>query len=183
MDQPHTSTLVSGLLYCSRCGEQVDRASRFCHRCGAAVHADAGAATEAPFAPTPPGPQGSTPGGAVAAQLLARLLEPVVVGVALLSLLVSTAWFARELHVTGALSGLLPTPQHRGSSFPAWTNVTVGADGGVYVVDSGEMRVLQFSATGSQSSSIPLDGSGAVIFTQPEAIRSDRQGNIYVSFH
>lgn len=66
-----------------------------------------------------------------------------------------------------------------GLSLP--TDVAVGEDGRIYVVDSGNHRVVAFDRNGKQLIAIGSKGSGQGQFLDPVGIGTDRKGRVYVA--
>jgi DNA-binding beta-propeller fold protein YncE len=65
-------------------------------------------------------------------------------------------------------------------SFNFPTNLTIGADGKVYVVDTGNFRVQIFDADGKYLDSFGTAGTGLGSFARPKGIALDSENNIYV---
>jgi DNA-binding beta-propeller fold protein YncE len=61
------------------------------------------------------------------------------------------------------------------------TNLAIGADGGVYVVETGNFRVQRFTAEGKAVRSYGQIGSAPGSFARPKGIALDRAGRMYVT--
>lgn len=87
---------------------------------------------------------------------------------------------AQELSVVNATPGPeYGTAPGNGLSLP--TDVAVGAEGVVYVVDSGRHRVARYNASGSPLGYFASEGKGEGQLQGPVGIAADNNGNIYVA--
>jgi DNA-binding beta-propeller fold protein YncE len=61
------------------------------------------------------------------------------------------------------------------------TNIEVGADGSVYVSDTGNFRILKFDSRGKLLQQIGSIGRGLGQFVRPKGVAVDREGRVYVA--
>jgi RHS repeat-associated protein len=59
--------------------------------------------------------------------------------------------------------------------------VAVDPSGDVWVADTGDDRIVEFSATGTYLAAYGKEGSGEVQFKEPKGIAIDKYGNVYVA--
>jgi DNA-binding beta-propeller fold protein YncE len=110
--------------------------------------------------------------------------EPIDVAVSGDKLIV-TDIMNHQVHFMDKVSGeILKTIGEKGGApgtFLHPTNIAVGADGSIYVADTNNFRVQQFSADGEFIREAGGMGNRPGKFSRPKGIAVDRDGNIYVT--
>jgi sugar lactone lactonase YvrE len=92
---------------------------------------------------------------------------------------------SHQVHFLDKASGeILKTIGEKGNipgNFFHPTSVAVGADGSIYIVDTTNVRIQQFTADGEFVRMAGGEGNRPGKFTRPKGIAVDREGNMYVT--
>jgi len=90
----------------------------------------------------------------------------------------------QQVHVLNKYSGetlfTFGEPGRRPGQFAHPTNLAIGPDGTVYVSDTTNFRIQQFTADGEYMRHIGKVGTGFGDFARPKGLSVDREGRIYV---
>jgi DNA-binding beta-propeller fold protein YncE len=90
-----------------------------------------------------------------------------------------------QVHFLDKASGeILKTVGEKGNipgTFLHPTNVAVGADGSIYIADTSNFRIQQFTADGEFIRELGGAGNRPGKFSRPKGVAVDREGNMYVT--
>ena len=90
-----------------------------------------------------------------------------------------------QVHFLDKASGeILKTIGEKGNipgTFFHPTNIAVGADGSIYIADTTNVRIQQFTADGEFIREAGGEGNRPGKFTRPKGVAVDREGNIYAT--
>jgi DNA-binding beta-propeller fold protein YncE len=90
-----------------------------------------------------------------------------------------------QVHFLDKASGeILKTIGEKGNipgTFFHPTNIAIGADGSIYIMDTTNVRIQQFTADGEFIREVGGQGNRPGKFVRPKGVAVDREGNIYVT--
>ena len=93
-------------------------------------------------------------------------------------------WLAKPVTFTVTKPKPIPAPTYKGTftdGLSAPAGLAVDGKGDVWVTNSGESRVIEYSAAGKKLRQFGRTGSGAGQLDDPTAIAVDASGNVYVA--
>jgi sugar lactone lactonase YvrE len=93
-------------------------------------------------------------------------------------------WLAKPVTFTVTKAKPVPAPTYKGvlaSGLSSPAGLAVDGKGDVWVTDSGENRVVEYSASGKKLRQFGRTGSAAGQLNDPTAIAVDADGNVYVA--